>query len=208
MKKAFLFALATLCVSAAQAVTVSWTNLGNTPGTLTIPNSIDVTQPETGSNFFSVALVMTVDSLPNDGYTYLACNVAGGKFELRHNADGLTRFTRGTYSTTGGAFTTEGKNILGLVFEFTRNSNNATVVMAKTYLNGTYTENLMFTMNTDNFNLVLSDTANASWGADIEGVYITQGVASAADFASVPEPTALALLALGVAGLALKRKVA
>ena len=39
-------------------------------------------------------------------------------------------------------------------------------------------------------------------------LYLAEGAATGEDFAALPEPTALALLALGVAGVALRRKVA
>ena len=49
-----------------------------------------------------------------------------------------------------------------------------------------------------------------TWDESVETLVALNGVANASDITvtSIPEPTALALLALGVAGIALRRKVA
>ena len=201
MKKAFLFVLAALCVSAAQAVTYTWSNCDNTAGssnkanytTLSISFFVDSTVqntlPTTGEILLKeIAIIRREDPLSTnpstvklfDGATEVATATVNVTTDDVLDMNGPGLYTRGAYH---------------LVF-----GDDVIVDVTKTYTLKGYDANGT-AMNGDAvFGItVVREETGTQWVAPMR---VT------AESVPVPEPTALVLLALGVAGLALKRKVA
>lgn len=95
-----------------------------------------------------------------------------------------------------------GENAIGLTLELFQNESNQNCTTYTLYLNGTKVVTSTHTNILSGYNYQNLATLT---GAE---VYYMNGIASQADINSLPEPTALALLALGVAGVALRRKAA
>lgn len=96
----------------------------------------------------------------------------------------------------------KGENAIGLTLELFQNDSNQNCTTYTLYLNGTKVVTSTHTNILAGYNYQNLATLT---GAE---VYYMAGIASQADINSLPEPTALALLALGVAGVALRRKLA
>ena len=208
MKKAFLAAaIAAFALGAAQAVTVSWTpasgNQTNNIGafdptetiTLSVTYNISATPDTTGSggNLFSVAWGANAASdITNNSMVLRNINGNQGA-NLVINAANATGETSGyVRNPVSGAFATD-EHTLTIVLDLEGKTATVTLDGAET------SSSLTFPTNALSFgdDLVLR-THNQTWGSvtNVEVAY------------SVPEPTALALLALGVAGLALRRRAA
>ena len=208
MKKAFLAAaVAAFALGAAQAATVSWTpasgdqtnNIGAFDPTETITLSvsyiISATPSTTGpnGNLFSVAWGANAASDITNNSMVLR-NIDGNQgANLVINAANATGETSGyVRNPVSGAFAT-GEHTLTIVLDLEGKAATVTLDGAGTPLELTFpTNGLSF-----GDDLVLR-THEQTWGTvtNVEVAY------------SVPEPTALALLALGVAGLALRRRAA
>lgn len=96
-----------------------------------------------------------------------------------------------------------GENAIGLTLKLFQNESNQKCTTYTLYLNGT---KVVTSTHTD-IGAGIYDYKNLATLTDAE-VYYMAGIASQADINSLPEPTVLALLALGVAGVALRRKAA
>lgn len=210
-----LIAAALLCLAgSAQAVTLNW---NDTDVTASSPQTFDWAQ---GS--FSVALAFNLESLKGDETTLLSVNAGSSKNQvltIKKAADsgdvilGMT-WDGGTWSRTkdssgmsalGGALKT-GENLISIVFDSRNNQ-----VWMDWYINGTFFDGDVKSVGSK-FTNDSADFANVELNSVTPGVggtlYTVAGVATKEDIGLLPEPTALALLALGVAGAALRRRVA
>ena len=206
MKKAFLAILATLCVSAVQAVTVSWSTMqGNG-----ISSDGKFATASVTFNLSQVAGCVT-STIGTNTSAYLQSIVFAGRSE-----------GDGNYSVSYAVLKDAAGNVLGTSTSYTKDTNVNMLVAASngytTYNRSAHTftfADIFIEDFTANYTLAFYNTsdANVQLGYSVvknspTGTTNVWTPAMTVTLNTVPEPTALALLALGVAGLALKRKVA
>lgn len=212
-----LIAAALLCLAgSAQAATLSWNDTDVTANT---PQTFSWAQ---GS--FSVALAFNLASLNGAETTLLTVDAGSNKNQfltITKAADsgdvilGMTWSDGGSWRKTSSdiaklaGLLKTGENLISIVFDSHDNQ-----VWMNWYINGTFLKGndqgvgSMFTNNGGD----VSDFANVKLNSVTPGVngtlYTVAGVATEEDIGLLPEPTALAVLALGVAGAALRRRAA
>ncbi len=215
-RRQVFFALALMgAFGCAQAAMLDWRQTAASAGE-TVSAATLLSEPS--GTTFSVALVFTVGdtqtggprltltSSANSG-AYLAVGVAGANDQGRlYRGNANTFYSRGSIH--------EGTNVVGIVFEVDEadggklalvsfNINGETFGLAEV---GAEETGCYWTGGWTGTDLALDTVSFAL--AENGTLYFAEGAATGADFAALPEPTALAVLALGVAGAALRRRMA
>ena len=229
MKKAQMALVAALCVAGfAQAAEWTWKSNPETAGTTTDFPGVAAWDPtEQTGGVMTYAAIVNVQGSYTDTVTLLqldnSTKGAAATDGTHNNGVRVSINTSGqivfSYSNTG---TEEWKNttfVTSSALTVGQHAIGFVINNSETAVKGIAGKTLTVYLDGQQIGSVSGDPIGhyfrsafdtLTWDESVETLVALNGVANASDITvtSIPEPTALALLALGVAGIALRRKVA